>query len=141
VGSWVEKSLVMLEIFRCVWGVVELMLQKIEERKWGERQVGNKKSRICLIFLCELASEGKCLSFRGCTQSVNKNEKFLLNYISVEIYDRKSVLLDCCVVVSVDLWVVEDQGEWGSQIEVWRCWAVNKWRIEPESINVRVHRR
>jgi hypothetical protein len=42
---------------------------------------------------------------------VNKNEEFLLNCSSVEIYDRKSVLLDCCVVVSVDLCVVEDQGE------------------------------
>ncbi len=107
----VEKSLVMLEIFRCVWGVVELMLQKTEEGKWGERQVGSKSLGICLIFLCELASEGKRLCFRGCTQYVNKNEEFLLNYISVEIYDKKSVLLDCCVVVSVDLWVVEDQGE------------------------------
>jgi hypothetical protein len=34
---------------------------------------------------------------------VNKNEEFLLNCISVEIYDKKSVLLDCCVVVFVDL--------------------------------------
>jgi hypothetical protein len=34
---------------------------------------------------------------------VNKNEEFLWNCINVEMHDRKCVLLNCCVIVFVNL--------------------------------------
>jgi len=120
----------MLEIFplclMCSWAFVA-------ETKWEES--GEWKT-ICwgtirtLFFLVGTSNGQNCLSSRGCTYSVNKNEEFPWNCISVEMHDWKCVLLNCCVVVSVNLWIVKGSGRAGSQFESWRCWVVNWCEID-----------
>ncbi len=59
-----------------------------------------------------------------------RNEEFPWNCINVKMHDRKCVLLNCCVIGSVCLWIVKGLGKVGSQFESWRCWAVNWCEID-----------
>ncbi len=82
VGSSVEGSLAVLVIFRCVWRIVELPLQKNR----GESRRGSKKPRELSDFFWWTCWKRR-LYLRGCICAVNKIHEFSfsLNCISVEV--------------------------------------------------------
>jgi hypothetical protein len=94
VRSVVEGSLVVLVIFRCVWRIVEVLLQK----NWEERQRGSKKPRELSDFSFWWICWRKRLYLRGCVYSVNKIQEllFFLWIASVWKYRTGDV---CCVIV------------------------------------------
>jgi hypothetical protein len=82
----------MLVIFRCVWRIVELLLQK----NWGARQRRNKKPRNFQTFFSLWICWRKRLYLRGYVYSVNKIQKLLFLWIaSVWKYRTGDV---CCVI-------------------------------------------
>ncbi len=82
----------MLVIFRCIWQIVELLLQK----NWGARQRRSKKPRNFQTSFSLWICWRKRLYLRGCVYSVNKIQKLLFLWIaSVWKYRTGDV---CCVI-------------------------------------------
>ncbi len=120
-GSYVEGSLAMLVIFRCVWRIVELLLQK----NWGARQRRSKKPRnFQTSSFCEFVGGNACTFGDVYILWIRyKSFFFFESHQCGSIGQEMCVvsLLYCCVCQSLNCWGSEKSARHGRVLEMLRC--------------------